>query len=197
MSTGIFWPASKCSLERFGAGIDLFIMRRGVRMVNRVRASILLTGTLLVAASSPVFADTSWRWMTDTRPWHLLPVAVVLTVAIETLGIAKCGRVASISKVLLLVCICNLLSFGSTYLFDVVSPIAGFTIADFIEMGPYYNVGALFLIVTIAVEVPLVYLGLRRNTQSRPRLALAIFASNVLTTAAVAVTERLASYGRW
>ena len=38
------------------------------------------------------YADSSWHWISDTRPYDVLPYVIVMTLAIETFSIVLLGK---------------------------------------------------------------------------------------------------------
>jgi hypothetical protein len=63
--------------------------------------------------------------------------------------------------------------------------------------GPYYIIVFKYLILTFLIEIPFVYLVLRKDTLSRKKLAISILTSNVITTLVIAVCERIFFTGTW
>ena len=55
----------------------------------------------------------------------------------------------------------------------------------------------LILLLTIIIEMPIVYNVLKSNVQSKRMLQITIIVSNIITTAGVAVIERLITEGHW
>ena len=87
-------------------------------MQNHRRYSAAICLLMLTALlATPVFANSSWRWLSDTRPYDLLPIAVVMTLVIEILVINYIPRVKNLPQTAFWVTLSNLMSFGSTYLF--------------------------------------------------------------------------------
>ena len=54
-----------------------------------------------------------------------------------------------------------------------------------------------FLLITLLVEMPIVYNVLKSKVQDKRVLQLTIIVSNVITTAGVAIIERLITEGHW
>jgi uncharacterized membrane protein (DUF441 family) len=65
------------------------------------------------------------------------------------------------------------------------------------DAGPYYIVRLGYLILTLAVEVPIVWHTLKQHTDSPKKLLNSVVIANVVTTVIVAVTERLLCRGQW
>jgi hypothetical protein len=177
-------------------------------MKNRRKANEVKNKTPLAAIAAvmlllfPVsaFADSSWAWLTDARPIYILPFAVVFTVTIEVFIISKYNHIKKIWIVLLVICLSNSLSFCAQYILAVVvdpNDNCGYTFQDTIDNLPTYMVTAYYYILTIFVELPVVFLCLYRYVQNRTKLILTIIIANTITTALVAICERLICVGSW
>lgn len=86
------------------------------------------------------------------------------------------------------------------YLFlylDQKSFAGGMGIREILDKGPFYIVGAFYLIITLVIEVPIVYVGLKSEMKNRKRGLLTIIVSNAVTTALVCVAERMICRGHW
>ena len=71
------------------------------------------------------------------------------------------------------------------------------TFDHILDSGPHYIVSGAFLLLTIIIEMPIVYNVLKSNVQSKRMLQITIIVSNIITTAGVAVIERLITEGHW
>ncbi len=98
----------------------------------------------------------------------------------------------------------NLLSFLTPYLIIGIMPVIfeedpGFfaRIEYEVSRHPFYIVGIAFLLFTLVVEIPVVYFSLRKRVKNRRALLLCIAISNVFTTGAVALIERITYKGSW
>lgn len=147
---------------------------------------------LVPALCAPAFANSSWHWLTDTRPYEVLPFAAAATVAIEFAAIYFVARVRRPWKTLIVVLIANLLSFGLPYPILLASSASSYTL----DRLPYL-IGPLYLIVTLAIELPVTILSLKKDSPGDKRLVLTVIGANVLTTAMCAVIERVYSHGSW
>ena len=146
-------------------------------------------------------ANSSWVWITETRPYDVLPFVVIGTLFIETLTIDRIAKIGKWTKTFFAVLLGNILSFLAPYFmyanFTTPYSDAGFSLRAILNRGPYYTVGSAFLILTVIIELPFIYLFLRRDTENKKKLAFVIVAVNVVTTALVALTERLLCQGQW
>ena len=68
---------------------------------------------------------------------------------------------------------------------------------DMLNAGPNYIVGAGFVILTLVLEIPIVYNLLKKHVDSKKKLLWSIIGSNIVTTAMVAVIERIVTDGYW
>lgn len=164
-----------------------------------IRTSILLVPIVVFCFPAAVYANSSWHWVTAS-PMTLFPFAVLLTLFLETMAIAKFGRVKNPKKVFLVVAAANLLSFLAPYIeraYRFIPTSGGFRLWSAFEKGPYYMVLSGYLLLTVIIELPVVYLLLRKESGSRKWLAGSILVSNIVTTLAVAIIERLACIGSW
>lgn len=146
-----------------------------------------------------IYANSSWHWVTAS-PMKVLPFAVVFTILIETASTVKSGRVSNSKKAFGIVCLANLMSFIAPYLERAYRfmPTSGyFSIFAAFNKGPYYMILAGYLMLTIAVELPIVYFLLRKDSVNRKNLLISILLSNIVTTLLVAVCERIICIGQW
>ena len=146
------------------------------------------------------YADSSWHWISDTRPYDVLPYVIVMTLAIETFSVVLLGKVPRIGKVFCFVAIANILSYLAPYLFWYWFGFQGDgiyrTYAEFMEHWPVFTVGILYTIMTLAVEVPVVYKALKKDTENRKRLLWVIIAANLVTTLITYLCEHHFCNGR-
>ena len=166
-------------------------------MKNKKWLGVLAAACL--AAYAPVaHANSSWYWISETRPLDVLPWVASVTVLAEIFLLIRAGRVKVVWREALLVTLANLLSFAAPYVFYfLLSRQEGFPFSKYLEGLPSYIVGMAYAVATIAIELPVVYGGLRQATADRKRLAAVIVLANLLTTVFVAVVERLLCRGRW
>lgn len=157
---------------------------------------LLLEILLFIIMPLQALANSSWHWLT-IRPWDLLPIAVVITLLIETLAIAFLGRISDKKWVFIVVCIANLFSFLAPYVFRMINYWSIFGDGSKGIDGPYYIVGTLYLILTILIELPVVYAFLVTKTESKIRLIYSIVLSNIITTALTYGIEKIFCHGTW
>lgn len=156
--------------------------------------AVLFTLTL----STTAFADSSWVWISETRPHDVLPWVAIATLAIETWMLCHFCGIDKTFKVFCVVMLGNLLSFSAPYVMAALDEVH----ADFLlslEHWPYYITGTAGLLVTVAVELPVEYGLLKKHVpaQKQTRLLCTVVAANVLTTVMVAIVERTFCRGHW
>ncbi len=168
-------------------------------MKHRILTGTIMSIVFLFFFPAILYANSSWHWVTAS-PFVVLPFAVIFTLLIETLAIARFGKIANLKKAFTIVSFANLLSFLAPYFeraYRFIPTSGGFSIMAAFNKGPYYIVLMGYLLLTLIVELPVVYLLLRKYTTSKKKLIAAILLSNILTTLLVAVCERIICIGQW
>ena len=161
---------------------------------DNLLSAVCLVGILALCFPLVARADSSWVWITKTRPYDVLPFVVVGTLLIETLSIWLIPHTRRLSKVFWVVCLGNGLSYAAPYFFQLFNPVYSFQKA---LNTHFYNVSISFLIVTLVIEGPIEYYMLEKETDQPKKLLWAVILSNVVTTVGVAITERLLCRGFW
>lgn len=164
------------------------------QMLSAAILAVLCSAVLTV----PVLADSSWVWISETRPHDVLPWVAIATLAIETWMLCHFCGIKQTFKVFCVVTLGNLLSFAAPYVMAALDEVH----ADFLfslEHWPYYITGTAGLLVTVAVELPVEYSLLKKQVpvQKQARLLYTVIAGNVLTTVMVAIVERTLCRGHW
>lgn len=164
----------------------------------RVPIALLLV-LLGLALPMVALANSSWVWLTKTRPYDILPFAAMLTIAAEAIAVNRIPRILKPARVLCVVALVNLLSFAAPYLLKYLFGYYqdGFNFFKTMERYPFYTVGIVFAVLTVVVELPVVYAALRKHTEYRKRLLLVIVLANIATTGMVALCERVFAKGHW
>ena len=152
---------------------------------------------LIVLLPANAFADSSWVWISEKRPFDILPWVALGTILIEWLSIWLIPRTGHTFKVLGTVMVANAVSFLLPYVFLKADLSWYGTFEQILDSGPHYIVSGVFLLLTLLVEMPIVYNVLKSNVQDMKKLQLTIIVSNVITTAGVAIIERLITEGYW
>jgi len=163
-------------------------------MKKRLFAMIALGISLLPMTVAS--ANSSWRWLSEARSYDVLPAVAALTIAIETVALWFVLDRKHLMKIAAIVTLANLLSFGAPYFFDYTSLDRIYPMVETLEKFPSYTVRAMYLFVTLAVELPVVFLTLRKNAE-RKWLLLTAIGANIITTAITAAAKRVFCYGEW
>ena len=159
---------------------------------------IIISAFLFFISPIITYADSSWVWISETRPYDVLPWTAILTIAIETLSINYFFKVHMLSKTFCIVTLANLLSFSAPYLINLfLYDSSGFAFSKYLEHWPSYTVGLVYGFMTVAIELPVVYGALRKNAGSKRSLLLTIICSNAVTTCMVTGMERFFCRGSW
>ena len=157
---------------------------------------IVLSSLMLLILPQAVFADSSWCWLTDTRPFDILPPVALATIVIEVLAIWLIPNTGKLMKTAVAVILANAASFLLPYsvlVFNQVYP----KFEDALNAGPNYIVGFGFVMLTLLIEIPIVYYLLNKHVDNKKKLLWSIIGSNIVTTAMVAVIERMVTDGYW
>ena len=161
-------------------------------------AAVLVCPLLAGVLAMPVSANSSWVWISETRPYDLLPVAIALTLAIEVYALYRFAGVKKIGKLFFWVTAANLMSFAVPYVLGFLAGRAvhpGFN--QFLNDGPHYSVGGMYLSLTLLVETPIVLAAFHKDAAGDMKLLKVIVAANAVTTALVALMERVFCHGHW
>lgn len=153
---------------------------------------------VLLSAAYPVtaYANSSWHWISRTRPYMLLPAVIVVTLAVEILAVRRMCQKEASGKVVAYVVLGNLLSFAAPYLLAAIIPEI-YTFSQMLEHTPFYTVGFIYLLMTLVIETPLVYGTVQAQSANKRGLLTAILLANVATTGFTAVVERVFCSGSW
>lgn len=145
--------------------------------------------------SMPVYANSSWVWVSETRPFDVLPFVAAVTVGIEWYAVRKFAGVRDPVEAFFVVLLGNVLSFLMPYATAAFG--SPYSIREAIAHLPRYTVGGVFFFMTLAAELPVAYHCLRRAVQQPKRLLHVLLAANAVTTALTALAERLLCRGHW
>lgn len=164
---------------------------------------MLMIACIFAGSSGVAYANSSWIWLTDNRPWDILPWVAAATILIEALAIWWIPKTGHFVRVLITTSVANLASFLIPILvwYNNDKAIYG-SFQGFLDKWPYFvdfsEASFLgFLGFTLLIEVPLVAFSLFFITEKRKTLVLTVIGANVVTTAMVAVIERLYADGLW
>ena len=168
--------------------------------MNRYKliTNTVTTSMLIFIFSLTAFANSSWVWISETRPYDVLPFVAIATLIIETAALNGFLKIGNWHKVFSGVLIGNLISFAVPYIgYSNTTPYYDMPLSYILERGPFYTVGAAFLFLTVAVELPFIYFWLKKDVKNKKLLVLTTVMANIVTTVMVAVAERVLCEGRW
>ena len=156
----------------------------------------------LMSLPAAALANSSWRWFTKTRPHDLLPLAIILTVAIEIFALLRFCGVKGKKRAAIGVAAANLVSFLAPWVWEYDDFLYAhwdsvMNFDAFLSKTPNYQVTLMFLLLTLLFEIPVLYLLLRKHTESKKRLLLTAAGANTVTTLICAVLERTLCRGQW
>lgn len=160
---------------------------------RKIAACALLLCFLPLTAS----ANSSWRWISETRPYDVLPFVALITIAIETAALWWTLGKQHLTKIVVVVVLANLLSFAAPYFFEYTNPQRIYPMTQVLDKFPSYTVRAMYLVITVIVELPVVFFSLRKHAPKKSALLFTILAANTVTTLLTAAAERLFCYGQW
>jgi hypothetical protein len=175
-------------------------------MKTNKKQVILFIVLFLLCSMVPISANSSWHWLTDT-PLTMLPIAVVLTLLTEAVIICRVNYLKVMESIwaFIVITFANVVSFFAPYAFwasfpELIPVEAGsfFEVLNaYVSKAPVYTVGLGFLLLTLLVELPIVYFALRWRVKDKKLLLYSILAANTLTTILVSLIEHTLFYGSW
>ncbi len=152
---------------------------------------------LILMFPQTAWANSSWVWISETRPWDILPFVIIGTLFVETVGVSMVIKTRKIFKIFCVICLGNMLSFGLAYLMPYIEAADfGYSFQQMLSTE-FYTAGIGLFLLTIAVELPVEYLFLRKDTSKPRALACAIIVCNVITTVGVGIVERTVCQGQY
>ena len=157
-------------------------MNRKSKLMIFLAVNIMLSQYLLGTAS----ANASWDYIV-TRPVALLPIAIIITLVIETIGIIKFNSISKRLKAFFFVVFGNLVSFIAPQAINIIH-IWNDTLKY--TMNPLYTIILGYYLLTVFFEVPIIYFSLKKDVDNKKKLIITIFLVNLLTTLLVFALER-------
>lgn len=161
------------------------------------RTAVFCAAILICMLPMTASANSSWIWISETRPYDVLPFVAVITIAIEAAAIWFVLGKKHLVKIAVVVAIANLLSFAAPYLIDYLDEMRFCSMKELMDKFPSYTVRAAYLWVTLLVELPLVFMMLHKHANNKRRFLLFSVGANVATTIITAAAERIFCYGQW
>lgn len=146
-----------------------------------------------------VSANSSWAWISETRPWDILPLVVVVTLILETMAINYIAKIHNLPKVAGMVALGNIVSFAMPYIgtYLLVLTEQNYTFEETLEHMPVYIVGVAYLLTTLLIELPIIYGTLVKQADNSKKLIITVIGVNILTTGLTALAERVFCQGMW
>lgn len=173
---------------------------------NKTLFSLAIAMLLVVLFPITAYANSSWHWISSSRPLDLFPIVVIVTLLIEIFCINYIAKIKDLKRVIPVVSLANLVSFVVPYIWLGVNPRNVYTasgedifyvIKYTVEHTPTFTVSLVFLVMTLLVETPIVYLFFKDRVQNKKNLIFNIILINFITTAITFAVERLFCYGEW
>ncbi|MBQ1281270.1 MAG: hypothetical protein IIY16_03390 [Oscillospiraceae bacterium] len=156
---------------------------------------VLLCLLAAAALALPVYANSSWVWVSETRPFDVLPFVAAATVLIEWLAVWRFAGARDPLEAFFVILLANVLSFLMPYATAAFG--SPYSIREAVAHLPRFTVGGVFFFMTLAAELPVVYYFLKRAAAQPKRLLRVLLAANAATTALTALAERLLCRGHW
>ena len=157
--------------------------------------SAFLFALLLVFMFPIAISASSWAWMSDVRPYHLLPLDIGVASTIEILSLLYIAKVTYKSKAVFFTIFANMVSFAAPYVATFLFEDDGLAC---LEKNSSYgllrfaHVGMILIFEWIAVFIPLC-----DHVESEKRLIWTIFGSNAVSTALVILLESVLAPGQY
>lgn len=144
-----------------------------------------------------VYANSSWGWV-DKRPFDLLPIVMILTLTIEVIMTINSLDEKKWIVVISVITLANLASFAAPYIYiQGFGAEVGYTFKECLDNIPTYNVCFIYLLMTILIELPIVYGILKSYTKNKAKLFKMIILANTVTTVLVFIIERIFCSGSY
>ena len=174
---------------------------------NKKRMLGIFLVTFISFSIVPIYANSSWYWLTDS-PLTLLPIAVVATLLIETVIIVVVNKIKypGSLKTAVVIALANCVSFLTPYVVSGINenesyPSLGFygALTKYVSENPAYLIGFSFFLLTMFIETPIIYyyLVLKLNVKNKKALLLSIIVANVITTVIVFLLEHALFFGEY
>ncbi len=170
--------------------------------------SVLIAILFIFMFPMTASANSSWHWISSKRPLDLLPIVIIVTLIIEIVLINYLAKVKDLKRVIPVVSLANLVSFLVPYIwlgFDPDNVYSYYTsenglfysIDYTVNASPTFTVSLFYLLITLLVEAPIVYLFCRKKVPNKKLLIAVIIGANILTTAITFAVEHIFCHGQW
>lgn len=171
---------------------------------QKLVSCFILVLVLFIIHPLPAYANSSWHWFTK-QPLTILPIVVVSTLFLEVSMICFSNHLKPRFVLIGIIVLANLFSFlfpvaalgifSDTWMLDYYTFFE--RINYYIKHLPVYMVNIGFLFLTLIVEVPIVYLVLKKYVSDKKWLFCSTLVVNCMTTIIIAVIERILFKGSW
>jgi DNA integrity scanning protein DisA with diadenylate cyclase activity len=139
--------------------------------------------------------NSSWVWFTE-NPITILPLVILFTLLVETIMIIKINKMKKIIKSILVIVLANLISFLLPYI--ILGALDDmYYLKQTLNKLPIYIINTGYLIITIIIEIPIVYNMLKGNADSKKKLIISTMVVNIVTTLATVIIEHIKYRGSW
>ncbi len=170
-------------------------------MKNKIFSALLTVSITISLMCMQVSANSSWRWVSETRPYEILPFIIMITLFIETSAYIFIAKIKRPIKTFIFVAIANLISFLAPYISGYLGYTGGFTYTfqQALDYTPYYTIGLDYYLTTIFVEFPIIWFSLLKDVNDKYiiKFFFTIVCTNLITTLICAFAERMIAYGVW
>ena len=175
----------------------------GILKIHKILFFIIL----LFISTISIYANSSWNWFTK-NPITILPWIILSTILIEITFICMLNKINKLKNIIItsiVIIIANLISFILPYIFlgfieDVYEGMGlGFfeLINIWLDKSPVYIISIGYLIITLVLEMPFIYIIISKIASDRKKLLYSVFLANVITTILTTIIERILYRGSW
>ena len=151
---------------------------------------LMFTFPTVISAS-----EYSWTWLSDVRPYHLLPLTVAVASTVESLSLIYVAKVTYKSKTVFFTILCNIISFAAPYVAIHLFDDEG--LASIETSNPYGILRIAYVGAILFFEWIAIFIALGDYVESEKRLLWTIFGSNAVTTVLVIIIENILAPGRF
>ena len=113
-----------------------------------MKKNLILTPFMLCLLCTTAYANSSWHWVSQTRPYDVLPIAIIVTLLVEIIGTIRFAGTNKIKSILVIL-IGNLVSFLTPYLLALNS---WYGFENTLNHTPFYNVGIFYFISIVVIN---------------------------------------------
>ncbi len=155
--------------------------------------SSFLVALILIFTFPVVISASSWTWMSDVRPYHVLPLTIIVASAVESLSLIFIAKVSRKAKAIFFTTLFNMISFATPYVAMLLFADDG--LAGLETNNPYGLLRIAYVGLILFFEWIALFIALGDYVKSEKRLILTIFGSNAVTTVLVIIIENILAPG--